>query len=211
MHALSWNTIFNTIILVLIHWTIFMTDVLLNNFFPFSQIFGSAVHNDIIKNTYKDLNYTYSCTGVAECSQKLCLASQVPLANRVILIPITTTNNCNLPNDIWIYIMIAILIIELLFTLLWINKCSTCLLNKQSGLILSMYVVINLIILFWGPIAFISIITSGHFRLLIVFAFRLVLLVVTWGFLWYNISVDNMSGEDNKLETVEYNYSTIYV
>ena len=119
----SWNTIFSIGILIFIHWTLFITDILTNNFFPFGQIYGESYYTSTnnMNISWDYTNYSYECNTVSDCSRELCLASRYGRTNRVVLTPATNTDNCDLPMDISIYFITTILIVELGCTILWLS------------------------------------------------------------------------------------------
>jgi hypothetical protein len=179
-------------ILVLVHWTLFATDIIRNNFFPFQIIFGKAYYTDN-NGTYTYENYSYSCSNTGQCAQELCLAAQVGRTNRVILMPVTTGNNCYLPNDIFIYIMSSLLIVETLATIWCIvrYKCRQydpeILVSYPTlcgdgflcpGLMMWIYGIVSTIVIVFGPISLVTMIVVKDLILIIPMALRLVTFVL---------------------------------
>jgi len=199
----DWYPSIHAMILVMFHWSIFVTDMSTsNNFFPFSQILGKAYEYDMFNNTYRYANYTYVCQGLADCSEKLCIASNIPKVNQVILSPIVSTTDCNAISglDAWIYTMLTLLILETVLTLWWIFKkrCDSCLCDKRSLLIMTYYMIINIIMLLWGPISILSTISNQTMITICIVGMRFAFFLMVWIALARDIAA-NKSEEETEL------------
>lgn len=201
-------------ILVLVHWTLFATDIIRNNFFPFQIIFGSAYHKDD-DGTYTYENYTYSCSNTGQCAQELCLAAEIPRANRVILMPVTNARDCYVPNDISIYIISSLLIAETLTTIWCVIRniyrqydpdilisypilCSDAILCP--GLMMWVYGIVSTIIIILGPVALVTVIVNKDFILIIPVILRLIIFILLLSAIDYNEKIP-VTAEETKFTT----------
>jgi hypothetical protein len=192
MSLANYNAIFGAIIFVMVHSTIFVSDAITNNFFPFRQIFGVAVHQDLETGKYHDLNYSYSCDSTRSCSRELCKASSILRANRVILMPIFSSRDCSVPDTAWVATMTTVLAVEWLLTILWIGRKKLCLLcswmeDKMSAMLLFYYLAVSFIYLWWGPTSLIVAISNQVEGLWAVLTLRYGLFAVLWNHIFYNL------------------------
>lgn len=198
----DWYSSIHVTILVLFHWVSFVTDMSFNNFFPFSQILGTAYDYDIVNNTYRYANYTYVCRGLTECSEKLCIASNMPTVSQITLKPIVSSTDCSsiLTSNAWIYTMFLLLILETLLTLWWIfrKRCDTCLCDRRSLLIMTYYLAVNIVMLLYGPISILSARYNQPILTISIVGLRFVFFLMVWMALAYDIS-KNKPEEENEL------------